>query len=175
MEMERRKQARAAYSLLTPNTSSDDGKAIRTMDADVGKSIRYEIELPLLVAGGSSLWKPVEGVKPLAAPDDVWISQRVGASLKEISTSGELSELALDLDSLRYQTRMEESIRDTQRSTPSEGAGSIQLLNIDDLESIPGLIVSSVVRGGLAWNAGVRVGDQLLASSATLGEVRLKY
>jgi len=36
-----------------------------------------------------------------------------------------------------------------------------------------GVIVSSVVRGGAAWEAGVRPGDLILATSATVGQVRI--
>lgn len=53
--------------------------------------------------------------------------------------------------------------------------GSVQLLNLPvnfvlDPE-MKGIIVSRVVRGGVAWGAGVRSGDFLLATSATLGDV----
>jgi hypothetical protein len=36
-------------------------------------------------------------------------------------------------------------------------------------ESFDGVVVSSVTRGGLAWQAGVRAGDVLAATSATIG------
>jgi hypothetical protein len=36
-------------------------------------------------------------------------------------------------------------------------------------ESFDGVVVSSVARGGLAWKSGVRAGDILTATSATMG------
>ena len=37
-------------------------------------------------------------------------------------------------------------------------------------ETFDGVVVSSVARGGLAWESGVRAGDVLTATSATLGD-----
>ncbi len=137
-----------------------------------GRTINYEICIPIVE--GSKI-QPVEGVTALAPADDM-VSQQIGLSLREVAKGAVLSEYALDMDSLQSQTLVDEKIRDSKRSTPPTGAGSVQLLTdakreILD-EDFSGLVVSSVVRGGLAWNAGVRVGDKLMASSATIGEVR---
>ena len=153
-KMERRKKA-----LLERQTS--------------GRTVNYEICIPIVE--GSKI-QPVEGVTALAPADDM-ISQQIGLSLREVSKNAVLSEYALDMDSLQSQTFMDEKIRDSKRSTPPTGAGSVQLLTDAKREILDedfnGLVVSSVVRGGLAWNAGVRVGDKLMASSATMGEVNM--
>jgi C-terminal processing protease CtpA/Prc len=39
------------------------------------------------------------------------------------------------------------------------------------MKGTDGIIVSSIKRGGLAWNLGIRAGDMLVATSATLGDV----
>eukprot|EP00560_Eucampia_antarctica_P005724 CAMPEP_0197837556 /NCGR_PEP_ID=MMETSP1437-20131217/32506_1 /TAXON_ID=49252 ORGANISM="Eucampia antarctica, Strain CCMP1452" /NCGR_SAMPLE_ID=MMETSP1437 /ASSEMBLY_ACC=CAM_ASM_001096 /LENGTH=1093 /DNA_ID=CAMNT_0043444695 /DNA_START=154 /DNA_END=3435 /DNA_ORIENTATION=- len=153
--MEIRKKA------LADSQSRGGGKAV---------VVTYEITLPIVE--GTKL-QPVEGVTSLAPADDL-ISQRMGLSLREATVGAVLSEYSLDLDSLQYQTLMDEKIRDSRRSTPTVGAGSVQLLTDSKKEVLDknfnGLVVSSVVRGGLAWNAGVRVGDKLMASSATMGK-----
>ena len=55
----------------------------------------------------------------------------------------------------------------------AEYLGSVQLLQNSALEmldeSFDGVVVSSVARGGLAWKSGVRAGDILTATSATMG------
>ena len=126
-----------------------------------------------------------------------------------------MSELALDVDTLRFQSFLDELqgrrvVNDydddygyddddiinnsdgsatangavlgsiTSNSNNNEGStntmiGSIQVLQNSALlmmqESFDGVVVSSVAMGGLAWEAGVRAGDVLTATSATMGNV----
>ena len=109
-----------------------------------------------------------------------------------------LGESRLEMDTLRYVSSEEQSMTDQKlglsTSYDEEGVdGSIQILNerkekealissINGSSSITGkrgggsgVIVSRIVRGGIAWKAGVRAGDRIIATSATVGEVsRLK-
>jgi len=101
---------------------------------------------------------------------------KLGVSLREIK-GGTLSESCLELDSLRYVSPEEEVVRNQKLecSTGKEGSdGSIQVLDEKAIDAASGIVVSSVVRGGLAWNLGIRAGDFLVATSATIGNVSAK-
>ncbi len=122
------------------------------------QTFTYKVELPI-----------VKG----AAKD----AQLTGLSLKEVN-GGIISENSLEIDFLRYVTNEQEVIRrqraKEQFSSGEEGSeGSVQILNENEVpENIRnGIIVSSVVRGGVAWDLGVRAGDMLAATSATIGDV----
>jgi S1-C subfamily serine protease len=103
-------------------------------------------------------------------------------SLRQVTSGKRLSELALDVDTLRFQSFVDElqgrSVLEEvsgEDVAAEEGGlvGSIQVLQnsaLDGLkESFDGVLVSSVARGGLAWEAGVRAGDVLVGTSATIG------
>ncbi len=52
--------------------------------------------------------------------------------------------------------------------------GSVQLYDQNKRRSASasgGVVVSRVLRGSIAWNAGVRAGDRIVATSATIGDV----
>jgi hypothetical protein len=107
------------------------------------------------------------------------LSNKIGISVRQVDEeSGQLSETCLDLDLLRYVSSEEEMIR-TKGIECSEGEagpiGSIQRLDTgaSATDAMKGVVVSSVVRGSLAWESGVRAGDILSATSATLGDVSL--
>lgn len=122
----------------------------------------------------------------------------VGMSLRQVSKGRRLSELALDVDTLRFQSFFDElqgrkivesdSVSgengDFAERVGNEGfsdsqeadlLGYIQVLQNSALamlqESFDGVVVSSVTMGSLAWEAGIRAGDVLTATSATLGDV----
>lgn len=107
------------------------------------------------------------------------VAKTMGLQLRQISDQGEISDTSLDLDSMRYLSVAEEVYRDMNVVTPDNveedgPVGSVQLLNLPvnfvlDPE-MKGIIVSRVIRGSLSWNAGVRSGDFMLATSATLGD-----
>jgi hypothetical protein len=102
--------------------------------------------------------------------------KKLGVSLREIK-GRTLSEYCLELDSLRYVSPEEEVVRNQKLdcSTGTEGSdGSIQVLDEKIVDAASGIVVSSVVRGGLAWNLGIRAGDFLVATSATIGDVSAK-
>lgn len=114
------------------------------------------------------------------------LQNTVGMSLRQVTSGKRLSELALDVDTLRFQSFVDELQGRTvldEEEILNEGAagdangdkilGSIQVLQNSALEVLKddfdGVLVSSVARGGLAWEAGVRSGDILIGTSATIG------
>jgi len=103
-------------------------------------------------------------------------------SLRQVYSGRKLSELAMDVDTLRFQSfvdelqgrRVDGEADDATASMDmGNSLGSLQVLQNNALEtlqeSFDGVVVSSVARGGLAWTAGVRAGDVLTATSATIG------
>ena len=110
----------------------------------------------------------------VAKGQDIAVANTVGMSLRQIYSGRRLSELALDVDSLRFQSFVGElQGRDLSDETAGDSLGSLQVLQNSVLKlvdsSFDGVVVSSVTRGGLAWQAGVRAGDVLAATSATIG------
>lgn len=110
------------------------------------------------------------------------LQSTVGMSLRQVYSGKRLSELALDVDTLRFQsfvdelqgrTVLEDDDVGSLNTENDESVGSIQVLQNSLLEgfreSFDGVLVSSVVRGGLAWEAGIRAGDVLAGTSATIG------
>ena len=115
---------------------------------------------------------------PIAESGTSTSVNKIGLSLRQIQ-DGTLSETLVELDSLRYVSNEEEVIRN-QKLNCSYGEqgedGSIQILNEKESRSVvDGVIVSSVRRGGAAWELGIRAGDVLVATSATIGEVSLFF
>jgi len=115
----------------------------------------------------------------------------VGLTLAQTTRTGdsttEISESRLQVDdTLRSITLEEQTVLDQKYNTICTNGedgidGSVQILVEDDqnnnnnnigteIKNGNGIVVSRVVRGGLAWKAGVRAGDKLLATSATMGE-----
>jgi len=127
-----------------------------------GKTNTYDVTLPMI-----------------KAPSTDSTTQSLGLQIREINERGQISGSSLDLDSMRYQSVAEEVFRDMDVVTPDNveedgPIGSVQVLNLPvnyvlDPE-MKGVIVSGVVRGSTSWNAGVRSGDFLIATSATLGD-----
>ena len=125
-------------------------------------------------------------------------NRNIGLQLKQISSTNSntntngpfvLTENALDIGTLRYisneETVMVNQRQNTQSSYEEEGVdGSIQIINEEPGAGsgagignaygnvgTSGVVVSSVVRGGVAWDLGIRAGDVLVATSATIGDV----
>lgn len=160
----------------------------------------YQVTLPI-GGGRGALVKPPPAATAYAAADgegelaslvawgqEIAVANSVGLSLREVYSGRKLSELALDVDTLRFQSFVDElegrcvdgdlelcGIDDESTDEQVEAArvGSVQVLQNSALEtleeSFDGVVVSSVARGGLAWAAGVRAGDVLMATSATIG------
>mmetsp|Transcript_39912 Transcript_39912/g.96065 ORF Transcript_39912/g.96065 Transcript_39912/m.96065 type:complete len:1105 (+) Transcript_39912:280-3594(+) len=127
----------------------------------------------------------------VAKGQEIAVANTIGMSLRQVYRGRKLSELALDVDTLRFQSFMDElQGRRVDEETESDLAvttegmegeinelpnslDSVQVLQNHALEmmkeSFDGVVVSSVAQGGLAWEAGVRAGDVLTATSATIG------
>ncbi|KAL7551689.1 hypothetical protein ACHAWF_014875 [Thalassiosira exigua] len=111
---------------------------------------------------------------------EIAVASTAGMSLRQVYSGRRLSELALDVDTLRFQ-----SFADELQGCRVEGEEgndgeqcvddtiAVQILQNSALESLPttfdGVVVSSVAQGGLAYQSGVRAGDVLTATSATVG------
>ncbi len=105
----------------------------------------------------------------------------VGMVLKEVN-NGIVSEMSLPLtnmNALRYVSNEEEIIQlqnsKKECTTDDKGeVGTIQIIN-EKCPSIrnvkQGIVVSSIERGSLAWDLGIRAGDMVVATSATVGDV----
>lgn len=96
------------------------------------------------------------------------LTQPLGVTLCQVDAGQELSDLDLNLDSMVFQSPL----------APTSEANDGEALTMDQTAlkkrldpSFKGVLVSSVVVGGQAWNNGVRPGDTLVSTSATLGDV----
>lgn len=100
--------------------------------------------------------------------------QNVDMCLKQVDVNGIVSENSLDVDSLKYISAEKDAIlnKGMVRTTSIEGPdGTFQILDEECvMKGTDGIVVSSIKRGGLAWNLGIRAGDLLVATSATLGD-----
>jgi len=101
----------------------------------------------------------------------------LGVVLRQIQ-NGELSEESLDLDTLRYVSLEEQEVKKRQKRNvqgleekEQEEEEKELLETLQQVVGVNGIVVSSVIRGGVAWELGVRVGDLLVATSATIGDV----
>ena len=103
------------------------------------------------------------------------VGQNVDMCLKQLDVNGVVSENSLDVDSLKYISAEKDVImnKGMVRTTSIDGPdGTFQILDEERvMKGTDGIIVSSIKRGGLAWNLGIRAGDMLVATSATLGDV----
>jgi hypothetical protein len=126
----------------------------------------------------------------VAKGQEIALQNSVGMSLRQVYSGKRLSELALDVDTLRFQSFEDElqgrSVLEDEREEvecgtngesveQAKSVGAIQVLQNSALvmmqDTFDGVLVSSAARGGLAWEAGVRAGDVLIGTSATIGNV----
>eukprot|EP00557_Chaetoceros_sp_GSL56_P012533 CAMPEP_0176482110 /NCGR_PEP_ID=MMETSP0200_2-20121128/3198_1 /TAXON_ID=947934 /ORGANISM="Chaetoceros sp., Strain GSL56" /LENGTH=1118 /DNA_ID=CAMNT_0017878399 /DNA_START=2367 /DNA_END=5720 /DNA_ORIENTATION=+ len=115
-------------------------------------------------------------------------SKGLGLALRQIE-NGEISEKSLDLDTMRYISleemvmrqkkikcfteilpSLKEEEEDDNETTRDDS--SMQILNEKKIQQVlsSGIVVSSVKVGGIAWDLGIRAGDLLVATSATMGD-----
>ena len=151
-------------------------------------NLRYKVTLPIV--SGTLEQPPETGLSSdvddeeklaslVAKGQEIAVANSVGMSLRQVYSGRRLSELSLDVDTLRFQSFVDELRGRRVEGQESSGedetdvTGSIQVLQNSALgllrESFDGVVVSSVTQNGLAWNAGVRAGDVLSATSATIG------
>ncbi|KAL9181558.1 hypothetical protein ACHAXT_010363 [Thalassiosira profunda] len=117
----------------------------------------------------------------VAKGQEIAVANSVGMSLRQVHSGRRLSELALDADTLRFQSfsdelqgRRVDGDEDCADAEAEETIGAVQVLQNSALDSLnetfDGVVVSSVTLGGIAWRSGIRAGDILTATSATLGD-----
>jgi len=162
-------------NILSPSSASSLGGEIRTVtvayidsDESVGVNSNRRKKRVVLDAKGESFTSTYSVRLPIASDANTII----GVSLKEVNR-GVVSEVGLQIDSMRYITVEEEVTRMKKRECTFGEDGedsSIQVLDEKSLETSSGIVVSSVERGGLAWDLGVRAGDFVIATSATVGD-----
>ena len=128
----------------------------------------------------------------ITATQVIDITQTLGITLAELQKDEQgyyiLSETGLEMDTLRYISLQEQSLSDQKQQKEQEQqqkiqssvlidndndiTGSIQLFDEKKSDIIgAGVVVSRIVRGSIAWNAGIRAGDKIVATSATMGDV----
>jgi pentatricopeptide repeat protein len=95
------------------------------------------------------------------------LKETLGITLCQVDAGQELSDYDLNLDSLVFESPPE----------PISQASSGEALTMNPTQvqkrldsNFKGIVVSSVVVGGHAWNNGIRPGDVLVSTSATLGD-----
>jgi pentatricopeptide repeat protein len=130
---------------------------------DDGDEDAYEAEMALKKKIVQERSRTYEVTLPLAGSRVDGLP--LGLSLCQVNRGLEFSEVDLDLDTLRYLSSADMIQLEQTAET----------MNISELkqrleENFQGIVVSGVVRGGLAWRAGVRPGDMLRATSATVGD-----
>lgn len=111
----------------------------------------YTVTLPLI---SSSI---MEGQSQVLA---------MGMSLCQVNKGREFEGLELDLDSLEFLKT--DTVREKEGVERLDEATVSRRINGE----FQGLVVSSVTKDGAAWTAGVRPGDILKSSSATVGAQR---
>lgn len=84
------------------------------------------------------------------------LNQNMGLSLAQVDTACQLSSQVLDVDTLRYESISNFNVTALQSNTDA---------------NFRGVVVLAVKENEQGWAAGIRPGDIVVASSATVGEV----
>jgi len=148
------------FSSPFEDVDDDDFDNYSTSPKDLSRlsANSYTIELPL----SSTLETPL------------------GLSLRQVGKGTQISDLALNLDSLNLVTPRDISEKAVSKEN-EKIENEFQIYTLDDTTLVnlfennfgpnfEGVIVSEVMENGLAWEAGVRIGDVLVATSATMGD-----
>lgn len=191
----------SATSLLLDSIPQDDQEEVdallarkeerRAARMERARKTNYRVTLPIVTSpqrnvADSENASSASLASLVAMGQEIAVANTVGMSLRQVYRGRKLSELALDVDTLRFQSfygelqgRNFDNGVDLDESTaasdgaPPSSVGSVQVLQTTSLESLPeafdGVVVSSVARGGLAWKSGIRAGDVLTSTSATMG------
>lgn len=98
----------------------------------------------------------------------------VGMSLRQVASGKEMTNMAYNVDSQRMVNSGVAAAR-TKRHNSIDSKN--KMFTLDDPEALAlvpekfeGIIVSELFEGGLAYDSGVRIGDALVATSATIGD-----
>lgn len=96
------------------------------------------------------------------------LTETLGITLCQVDKGKEFSDYDLNMDAMVFQSPL----------APVSEATDGEALTMDQSQvkkrldpAFKGIVVSSVVVGGKAWHSGIRPGDTLISTSATLGDV----
>lgn len=96
--------------------------------------------------------------------------QSVGMTLRQVEQDGQMSSVVLDMDTLQY-VLVSNLGSSNDAILESVGDGEEKVMSVEDtVEEFVGVVVFSVKTDGIAYKSGVRPGDVVLATSATLGD-----
>jgi hypothetical protein len=138
--------AKDSISQVVSDFPDTDEAEIALKQRQVGDRVKtYSVTLPLAS-------KQIEGKAPLLA---------MGFRVGQINPGRTFADTELDMDTLEFET-------------PEAEVDGVETIDRAELArrvdgDFKGLIVSSVTEGGAAWAAGVRAGDILRTTSATMG------
>lgn len=97
--------------------------------------------------------------------------QSVGMTLRQVERDGQFSRVVLDMDTLQY-VLVSSLSSNNDAILQSVGDGEEMVMSVEEaVEEFVGVVVFSVKTDGIAFKSGVRPGDVVLATSATLGDV----
>ncbi len=149
------------------SSSSSYSTAAVILSRDVARqTLTYEASFPLYQ------------MKTIANDHEAAISNNIGMALRQVN-DGQISNVALDMDTLQYisTTSNTDSMVGQQYNEDEEKVKfknkAYMILEEDEAisDEFVGVVVSSVQFDGIAYKAGVRPGDVVLATSATMGDV----
>ena len=95
------------------------------------------------------------------------MEQLLGMTLRQIDQRGQMSSVVLDLDTLQYVSASTLS----NSELGEQHDGDEKVMSEECNADFAGVVVYSVRTNGSAYKAGVRPGDFVLATSATIGDV----
>lgn len=146
----RRAAAEASLAASSPNPEiliPANANIVQDIELTNKQSVTFDIRLPL-AADAESAW---------------------GMSLRQ-AKGGYLSDLALDID---MDSTSQVLYRDMSAGSAMKEENKVGAFDVDS--NFSGVIITDVVPGGKAAEIGLKVGDILVGTSATMGEVRVFF
>ena len=155
----------------SPSTRVGEKATILSCD-EAKQTLIFEAAFPLKGKVNDSPFPPPlvlkEDTTVASTPLAITSSSMIGMTLRQISASnGKLSNIVLDLDSQQYIRASE--LKDKKQDDVIVMEDMDQEDTLDS--ELAGVLVSSVNINGCAYRIGIRPGDWVLATSATIGEV----
>ena len=95
----------------------------------------------------------------------------LGFTLCQVDVGKEFSDVDLNVDSLMFQPPPPPTTTFDQNDNGEIIAMDLSVVKKHLDPNFRGVVISSVVKGGRAWQEGIRPGDALLSTSATMGDV----
>jgi pentatricopeptide repeat protein len=168
----------AVSNVTTSTTSYLDSLSVQAAEDDRTEAAAGARRERVLQRLGGGMGETYKVTLPLSKQKAKAVSASATATLgicigQVVQGGSALSDYELDLDTLQL-------LDAKQKSFESSGTSSAQqdiVVRMDAVNVLPrsdisgsALLVSSVVKDSLAWQEGVRPGDMLIATSATMGD-----